>query len=202
MTKRVLTLIDEANISASARDVGLERVDWRSLASVLVAREPDREPLETVIYVGMPPLMEGFEEQRESRDAFVHKLRMEGFMVVTNEGGPTDPGHYSANVDVMMALDAMELALTTDPDVVVLATGDADFAYLAHRLRRRGIRVEIASAGDSLGRHLREAGNTIVDLTPLFRAVANGVRPRERQLPGFAMGDGRDGRTAEPPRSE
>jgi hypothetical protein len=30
------------------------------------------------------------------------------------------------------------------PDVVILVTGDADFAYLAIELRRRGIRVEVA----------------------------------------------------------
>lgn len=199
-TKRVLTLIDEANIGVSARDAGLSDVDWATLAAFLVSRVPGREPLETVIYVGMPPAMEEFAEQRDKKERFVHDLRMSGFMVVTNEGSPTGPGHYSANVDVLMALDAMDKAVDMRPDVVILATGDADFAYLAMKLRRRGIRVEIAAAGDSLGRHLREAANAVIDVTPLFTAVAEGrTTRRERQLAGFAMGDGR---VAEPPRSE
>lgn len=197
--KQVLTLIDEANIDTSARQAGLEEVDWRSLTAFLVGREPGREPLQTVLYVGMPPDMEEYAAQREAKERFIHSLRAAGILVVTNEGGPTEPGHYSADVDVLMALDAMELALTTHPDVVVLATGDADFAPLAYRLRRRGIRVEVAAAGDSIGRHLREAANVVVDLTPLFRAVVEGRRPEPRRLAGFAMGDGR---TAEPPRRE
>jgi uncharacterized protein (TIGR00288 family) len=124
---------------------------------------------------------------------------MAGILVVTSEGAPTEPGHYSANVDVLMALDAMELGLTTHPDVVVLATGDADFAPLAYRLRRRGIRVEVAAAADSIGRHLREAASGVIDLAPLFRAVVEGRRPAPKRMAGFAMGDGR---RAEPPQRE
>lgn len=197
--KRVLTLIDEANISSSAREVGLEEVDWRTLAAYLVNQQPGREPLETVLYIGMPPAMEEFAEAREGKERFIHELRMTGMLVVTNEGGPTEPGHYSANVDVVMALDAMELGLTTHPDVVVLATGDADFTELAYRLRRRGIRVEVAAAADSIGRHLKEAANAVIDLSPLFRAVAERRKPAPKQMAGFAIGDRRP---AEPPRPE
>jgi uncharacterized LabA/DUF88 family protein len=191
MTKRVLTLIDEANISISARDAGVQDLDWRGLVAYLVRREPDREPLETVVYVGMPPNMEEFRVEREEKERFVHNLRTSGFIVVTDEGGPTEPGHYAANVDVKMALDAMEMAVSSHPDVVVLATGDADFAYLAAKLRRRCSRVEIASKADSLGRHLKESANAIVDLEPLFRAIVEDRRAEKRALAGFHMGDGR-----------
>ena len=56
------------------------------------------------------------------------------------------------------------------PDVVVLVTGDADFAYLAMQLRRRGIRVEVAAAAPNLGSALRGAANEVIDLVPLFEA--------------------------------
>ena len=189
--KRVLTLIDEANIAASARASGLERVDWPGLAAFLVARRPDREPLETVVYVGLPPAMEEFRDARLGRERFIIDLRLSGFLVVPTEGSPTEPGHYDANVDVQMALDAMDLAQTAYPDVVVLATGDADFACLALTLRRRGIRVEVAAPERVLGRHLREAASEVVDLEPLFRGLASGGPRETRVKAGFHTGDGR-----------
>ena len=42
-----------------------------------------------------------------------------------------------------MAIDALDLAASIQPDVVVLVTGDSDFAYLAQKLRRRGIRAPV-----------------------------------------------------------
>ena len=64
---------------------------------------------------------------------------------VAKDGSPAEEGHYKANVDVMMAIDALELSIEMRPDVVILVTGDADFAYLVIKLRRHGIRVEVAS---------------------------------------------------------
>jgi hypothetical protein len=90
-------------------------------------------------------------------------------MVVTKDGAPAEEGHYKANVDVMMAIDALELSIEIRPDVVILVTGDADFAYLAIKLRRHGIRVEVASVSANLGHILRSAANYVIDLAPLFR---------------------------------
>jgi len=99
----------------------------------------------------------------------MHWLRSNGFMVVTKDGAPAEEGRYKANVDVMMAIDALELSVEMRPDVVILVTGDADFAYLAIKLRRRGIRVEVASVAQNLGNILRSAANDVIDLAPLFR---------------------------------
>jgi uncharacterized LabA/DUF88 family protein len=90
-------------------------------------------------------------------------------MVVTKDGAPAEEGHYKANVDVMMAIDALELSIEMRPDVVILVTGDADFAYLATKLRRHGIRVEVASVAANLGNTLRSAASDVIDLAPLFR---------------------------------
>jgi len=68
-----------------------------------------------------------------------------------------------------MAIDALELSIEMRPDVVVLVTGDAAFAYLAIKLRRHGIRVEVASVAANLGHILRSAANDMIDLTALFR---------------------------------
>jgi uncharacterized LabA/DUF88 family protein len=53
--------------------------------------------------------------------------------------------------------------------VVILVTGDADFAYLATKLRRRGIRVEVASVAQNLGNMLRSTASEVIDLAGLFR---------------------------------
>jgi uncharacterized LabA/DUF88 family protein len=62
----------------------------------------------------------------------------------------------------------MELSTAMAPDVVVLVTGDADFAPLALQLRRRGIRVEAASLAQTLGAGLKTAVNETIDLGPLM----------------------------------
>jgi len=122
-----------------------------------------------VVYAGLPPAIPIWQEERDKKNKFVHWLRSNGFMVVTKDGAPAEEGHYKANVDVMMAIDALELSIEMRPDVVILVTGDADFAYLAIKLRRHGIRVEVASVAANLGNILRSAANDVIDLAPLFR---------------------------------
>src|SRR5207245_11043002 len=99
----------------------------------------------------------------------LHQLRANEVMVVTKDGSAAEEGHYKANVDVMMAIDALELSIEMRPDLVILVTGDADFAYLVIKLRRHGIRVEVASVAANLGNILRAAANEVIDLSPLFR---------------------------------
>ncbi|MBA3830373.1 MAG: NYN domain-containing protein [Chthoniobacterales bacterium] len=55
------------------------------------------------------------------------------------------------------------------PDVVILVMGDADFAYIATRPRRCGIRVEVASVAQNLGGVLKASAQATIDLAPLFR---------------------------------
>jgi uncharacterized LabA/DUF88 family protein len=117
----------------------------------------------------LPPAIPAWQEERDKKNKFMHWLRSNGFLVVTKDGAPAEEGHYKANVDVMMAIDAMELSLEMRPDVVILVTGDADFAYLATKLRRHGIRVEVASVAANLGHILRAAANEVIDLAALFR---------------------------------
>src|SRR3954451_24909551 len=123
-----------------------------------------------VVYAGLPPATPAWQEEIDKKSKLVHWLRSNGFLVVTKDGAPADEGHYKANVDVLMALDALELSVEMQPDVVILVTGDADFSYLATKLRRRGIRVEVASVEQNLGNVLRSAANAVIDLAALFRS--------------------------------
>src|SRR5436305_2123817 len=165
---RVLVLVDESNVSSSVRTVG-RGLDWLKLRDFLAGPNTGRELIEMVVYAGLPPAMAIWQEERDKKNKFVQWLRSNGFMVMTKDGAPAEEGHYKANVDVMMALDALELSIEMRPDVVILVTGDADFAYLAIKLRRQGLRVEVASVAANLGNLLRAAANDVIDLAPLFR---------------------------------
>ena len=165
---RVLVLVDESNVGSSVRTAG-RGLDWLKLREFLASQNTGRELIEMVVYAGLPPAIPAWQEERDKKNKFMHWLRSNGFMVVTKDGAPAEEGHYKANVDVMMAIDALELSIEMRPDVVILVTGDADFAYLAIKLRRHGIRVEVASVAQNLGHTLRSAANEVIDLAPLFR---------------------------------
>ena len=161
-------LVDESNVSSSVRTVG-RGLDWLKLRDFLAGPNTAHDLIEMVVYAGLPPAISTWQEERDRKNKFVHWLRSNGFMVVTKDGAPAEEGHYKANVDVMMAIDALELSIEMRPDVVILVTGDADFAYLAIKLRRRGIRVEVASVTQNLGGVLKSAATAVIDLAPLFR---------------------------------
>jgi len=164
---RTLVLVDESNISSSARSLG-RNLDWAKLREWFEGEDGARELIEMVVYIGLPPAMPDWQSERDKKSKFVHWLRSHGFMVVTKDGSPAEEGRYKANVDVLMAIDAVELSAEMRPDIVVLVTGDADFAYLAQQLRRRGIRVEVAAASQNLGGALKASANEVADLTPLL----------------------------------
>src|SRR6266567_4536618 len=147
---RLLVLVDESNIGSSVRTTG-RGLDWLKLRDFLAGPDTGRDLIEMVVYAGLPPAMPIWQEERDKKNKFVQWLRSNGFMVVTKDGAPAEEGRYKANVDVMMAIDALELSVEMRPDVVILVTGDTDFAYLAIKLRRRGVRVEVASVTQNLG---------------------------------------------------
>ncbi len=162
--RKVLIFVDESNVTSSAKTAN-RKLDWIKLRDHLVH---ERELIEMVVYAGLPPPMAEWQAERERKSKFLFWLRSNGFLVVEKDGSPGDGVHYKANVDVLMAIDGVELSTQMQPDVVVLVTGDADFAHLALQLRRRGIRVEVASVAQNLGSGLKTSANEVIDLTPLL----------------------------------
>src|SRR6266446_8719516 len=182
---KVLVLVDESNVGSSVRTAG-RGLDWLKLRDFLAGPNSGRDLIEMVVYAGLPPAIPTWQDERDKKNKFVHWLRSNGFMVVTKDGAPADEGRYKANVDVMMAIDALELSIEMRPDVVILVTGDTDFAYLAIKLRRHGIRVEVASIAANLGNLLKSAANDVIDLAALFRTfeimkVQDGSAPESRR---------------------
>jgi len=162
--RRVLIFVDESNVTSSAKAAN-RKLDWIKLREHLVR---ERELVEMVVYAGLPPAMAEWQAERDKKNKFLFWLRSHGFLVVEKDGSPGDGTHYKANVDVLMAIDGVELSAQMEPDVVILVTGDADFAHLALQLRRRGIRVEVASVAQNLGSGLKTSANEVIDLAPLL----------------------------------
>src|SRR5678815_4913903 len=98
-TRRVLIFVDESNVTSSAKSLN-RKLDWLKLRDFLVR---ERELIEMVVYAGLPPAMADWQTERDKKYKFLHWLRCNGFLVVTNDGSPAEEGHYKANVDVMMA---------------------------------------------------------------------------------------------------
>jgi NYN domain len=96
------------------------------------------------------------------------------------------------STDIALAVDAIDLAITERPDVVVIASSDSDYAPLAQRLREKGCRVlGIGQAGKTGGeaplaydefidlahRKARAAPRPVAEAPPA-RARAQPVRAR------------------------
>lgn len=173
---RTLIFVDEANFQKGARAAGF-RPDIVGLRNWL--RDGGRrQVVEMVVYLGLPPerrpddMPENWARAYDSK----HRLRMalenNGIMVVAWRGKQLfgyDPPRFAANIDMLMAMDALEFAIDARPDVVVLVTGDGDFSYLANKLRRRGIRVEAAALAGTLSAELKRAVHQVIDLKAFFK---------------------------------
>ncbi len=163
---RTLIFIDEGNLTGICSKLN-RSIDWLKLREHL---SRGRHVLEVFIYAGLPPTTPEWAEFRAKRERFLHWLEAESFYVVRKQGRPTSPQAYKANVDLMLAVEAMELAIELKPETIVLVTGDGDFGYLACKLRRRGIRVEVAAFENNLGEDLRIAANIFIDLSRIIRS--------------------------------
>jgi uncharacterized LabA/DUF88 family protein len=193
--QRVMIFVDHANFAGIARNFE-RQPDLIKLRDYLADPEEGRLLLEMVVYLGFPPdrreedMPPSWKQARDRMTRLKDFLEYNGIMSVTwngkldsdrtNRAG--DPG-FSSNIDIIMAMDALEFAVEARPDIVVLVTGDGDFAHLAGKLRRRGIRVEAASMKDSTSSLLRRAVNSFIDLTEFFNLL-------EGQKIGDENGDG------------
>jgi uncharacterized LabA/DUF88 family protein len=163
---KAIIFVDEGNLTGICGKLN-RSIDWLKLRDFL-SRE--RDVLEMIVYAGLPPTTPEWAEFRQKRERFLHWLEAEGFLVVRKYGRPTTGQNYKANVDIMMAVETMELSMELKPDVAILVTGDGDFGFLACKLRRRGIRVEVAAFESNLGEDLKVSSNKFIDLSRVVKA--------------------------------
>lgn len=158
---RVLVLIDFENIKIQAGKLN-RRIQFPKLVDYLTDPGERRFRVDAYLYATLPP------ENGDPQQRYYDHLRHEGLIVVTKRAKRLPDGSIKGNVDSLLILDAMELALTARPDVCVLVTGDGDYAPLAMRLRRRGIRVEAACGSQGLANELKTAVNGVVCLDEFY----------------------------------
>lgn len=175
---RALIFVDEGNLTGICSKLN-RSIDWLKLREFL---SRDKDVLEMLIYAGLPPTTPEWVEFRQKRERFLHWLEAEGFLVVRKYGRPTTPQNYKANVDLMMAIEALELCIEIKPEVITLVTGDGDFGFLACKLRRRGIRVEVAAFESNLGEDLKVSSNKFIDLSRVVKSFDSGKGSDEDEV--------------------
>jgi len=181
--KSVMIFVDQQNYFHLCRDNG-KFMDLLKLRDYLTRESQGRQLLEMVVYYGFPPDIRGprpasWERRSDALSRQMEKLEYSGILTkewygkfVRNERGEITED-YEANIDVLMAVDALEFAVECRPDVVVLVTHDGDFLHLAKKLRRRGIRVEAAGRADMMSGLLKRAVNEVIDLEGFVNALTS-----------------------------
>lgn len=154
---RVITAIDQVNIQSQLRDIG-RKTDLLTLRQELF-REPERIEIDTYIYTPIP------HHNPDTVLRWHDYLRSQGFIVVAKRVKQYPDGGMKCNLDGELILDMVSLAQDARPDIVVIVSGDGDFASLCHYLRRKGIRVEVASLPGEIASELKLAAHRIIDLS-------------------------------------
>ncbi len=174
--ERVAIFADYRNTLNALRRVG-RQIDLVALREYLAE---GRHLIEAFLYIGVHPQP----DQAPADQATLHRLRQHGFLIRSKPAQLLPNGQLKCNFDLELALDVQEFVARTRPDIVVLVTGDGDFAPLAQRLRLQGIRVEVASAPGSVSQALEAMANGFVDLTQIGAEVDN------LPIPGLGRAEG------------
>ncbi len=162
---RCAVFIDGNNIFHSARQLGFE-VDYSKLLSLLVGR--DRELLRAFFYTGV-------DETADRQRGFLHWMRRNGFRVVQKPVKLDRDGSRKARLEVEIATDMLSYAEKVD--LVILVSGDEDFAYPLQALAQKGVRVEVAGFRSAMANKVMDAADRYIELDQLterFRKEAGG----------------------------
>jgi hypothetical protein len=77
-------------------------------------------------------------------------------------------GTYTCHFDVEITMDILKVVYQVKPDIIVLATSDADFVSLIRDVRKSGIRVEVAAFEETAGTDMMSKCSGFIDLTVYY----------------------------------
>jgi len=136
----VVVFLDYANINRAAREKRY-RLDYHHLLQYV---GEGRFLIDAYCYVPINP-------RNEHRlDGAIEDLWRSGYLVTTKVGNIAG-GTYKCNFDVEITMDVLKAMYQVKPDIIVLASGDADFVPLIQEVRKAGIRVEVAAFVETAG---------------------------------------------------
>ena len=176
-SNRIALFIDGANIYATAKALGFD-IDYRRLLT-------DFQNRGTVVRASYYTTIIEDQEYSSIRP-LIDWLDYNGYAVVTkatkeffDAGGRRK---VKGNMDVELAVDAMELAESIDQ--MVLLSGDGDFRSLVAAMQRRGVHVTvvstIATQPPMIADDLRRQADVFIDLSDLQPKI--GRDPASREL--------------------
>lgn len=166
---KVAVLIDGANLYSATRSLGFD-IDYRKLLSFFRERS-------TLIRAAYYTALVEDQDYSPIRP-LVDWLDYNGYALVTK---PTKEfmdrdgrRRLKGNMDIEIAVDALEIAPHVDQ--IVLFSGDGDFRKLVEAVQRKGVRVTVISSIQSqppmLADELRRQADTFVELNHLKAAIA------------------------------
>ena len=173
--EKIAVFIDGANLYATSRSLGFD-IDYRRLLGEF--REQGYL-LRAVYYTAMAE-----DQEYSSIRPLIDWLDYNGYRVVTKPLKRFEDAEgrrkLKGNMDIELAVDAMEIAEHIDH--FVLFSGDGDFRYLVEALQRKGKKVTVASTVRTqppmIADDLRRQADHFLELTELADRV--GRPPSER----------------------
>jgi uncharacterized LabA/DUF88 family protein len=174
-TDKIALFIDGANLYVTAKTLGFD-IDYRRL----LREFRDRGTLVRAFYY--TAVIE--DQEFSSIRPLIDWLDYNGYTVVTKATkefiDASGRRKVKGNMDIELAVDAMELAKHIDH--MVLFSGDGDFRSLVEAVQRRGVRVTVISTVSSqpsmIADELRRQADVFTDLVELRPKI--GRDPAER----------------------
>ncbi len=173
--ERLALFIDGSNLYAAAKSLGFD-IDYKKLRQEFAQRG---KLVRAFYYTAL------VEDQEYSPiRPLVDWLDYNGFSMVTKPAkeytDATGRRKVKGNMDLELAIDALDLAPTLDH--VVLFSGDGDFRVLVGALQRRGVRVSVVSTIRSqppmIADELRRQADNFIDLEDLRSIIGREQRSR------------------------
>ena len=178
--EKIVLLIDGANLYATSRSLGFD-IDYKRM---LRHFEKKAYLLRAYYYTA---LIE--DQEYSSIRPLIDWLDYNGYRVITKPTKEfTDASgrrKVKGNMDLELAIDALELADTVDH--YVLFSGDGDFRYLVEVLQRKGRKVSVASTVTTqppmIADDLRRQADHFIELADLENEIgrATSERPAPRR---------------------
>ena len=183
---KIAIFIDGVNLFAAVKSLGFE-IDYKRLLQEFRSRGA---LLRAFYYTAV------FEDgEHPSLQPLMDWLAYNGFTVVTKPGKEfvdhKGRRKVRGNINVELAIDAMEIAPHIDQ--MVLFSGDGDFTRLVEAMQRRGVRVTVISSMPTAAQDLRRQTDEFVDILDLKNTVSRDPATRQsRSSEGYSAREHRN----------